>query len=108
MPVLTEQEVARRLHTGTARPHLAAELATACFTAASTSQLAIARVQGAALDGSTVTLYDRHKVRQGCVTHTVPAWARPLLRAAAFTHLAWFQAASSAGDESTGRASGSE
>ncbi|WP_053667320.1 hypothetical protein [Streptomyces sp. MMG1121] len=87
MPTLTEQEVARRLHAGTAHPHLAAELATACFTAASTSQLATARVQDAALDGSTVTLHDRHNVRQGCMTHIVPAWARPLLRAAAFTHL---------------------
>ncbi|MCF3137554.1 hypothetical protein [Streptomyces olivochromogenes] len=87
MPSLTEREVARRLHTGTAHPHLAAELATACFTAASTSQLSTARVQDAALDGSTVTLHDRHNVRQGCMTHSVPTWARPLLRAAAFSHL---------------------
>ncbi|MFE0509578.1 hypothetical protein [Streptomyces sp. NPDC058964] len=63
MPALTEREVARRLHAGTAHPYLAAELATACFTAASTSQLATARVQDAALDGSTVTLHDRHNVR---------------------------------------------
>jgi hypothetical protein len=87
IPALTEQEAARRLHTGTAHPYPAAELATACFTAASTSQLSTARVRDAALDGSTVTLHDRHNVRQGCMTHPVPAWARALLRAAAFTHL---------------------
>ncbi|MGV4986856.1 hypothetical protein ACVB8X_42750 [Streptomyces sp. NRAIS4] len=51
LSALTEQEVARRLCTGT-RPHLAAELATACFTAASRTQPATARLQDAALDGT--------------------------------------------------------
>ncbi|MGW7409750.1 hypothetical protein ACWGI9_39665 [Streptomyces sp. NPDC054833] len=86
-PPARERGFARRLRAGTAHPHLAVELATAWFTAASTSRLATARVQDAALDGSTVTLHDRHNVRQGCMTHPVPTWARPLLRAAAFTHL---------------------
>ncbi|MFD4051739.1 hypothetical protein ACFWSF_40930, partial [Streptomyces sp. NPDC058611] len=34
-----------------------------------------------------LALHDRHNVRHGCMTHPVPAWAQPLLRAAAFTHL---------------------
>ncbi|MFF4012305.1 hypothetical protein [Streptomyces sp. NPDC001717] len=87
LPDLTTKEVARRLHTGTAHPHLAAQLATACFTAASMSQLDTARVRDAALDGGTITLHDAHNVRQGCMTHTVPPWARPLLQAAVFAHL---------------------
>lgn len=45
MPPVTEAEVAWRLHRATAHPYLAAQLATAVFTAASTTQLATARVR---------------------------------------------------------------
>jgi hypothetical protein len=40
LPALTAAEIARCLHAATAHPHLAAALATVCFTAASTTQLA--------------------------------------------------------------------
>ncbi|EDY55697.2 hypothetical protein GT021_42145 [Streptomyces sp. SID5470] len=66
---------------------MAAHLAAAVVTAASTSQLDTARVLDLALDGTTLALHDCHNVRQGCTTHPVPVWAQPLLRAAAFTHL---------------------
>ncbi|MFJ8313124.1 hypothetical protein [Streptomyces sp. NPDC094147] len=82
MRPVTQAEVAFRLHRATAHPYLAAQLATAAFTAASTTQLATAHVRDLALDGSTLTLHD-HGLRQGCMTHHVPAWARPLLLAAA-------------------------
>ncbi|WP_328723561.1 hypothetical protein OHT52_31350 [Streptomyces sp. NBC_00247] len=82
MPPVTEAEVAWRLHRATAHPYLAAQLATAVFTAASTTQLATAHVRDLAPDGTTVTLHGRGP-RRGCMTHTVPAWASPLLRAAA-------------------------
>jgi hypothetical protein len=82
MPPLTEAEVAWRLHRATAHPYLAAQLATAVFTAACTTQLDTVHVHDLALDGSTVTLHD-HGLRRGCMTHIVPTWARPLLRAAA-------------------------
>lgn len=39
MPPVTEAEVSWRLHRATAHPYLAAQLATAAFTAASTTQL---------------------------------------------------------------------
>lgn len=84
LPALTEAEVAYRLHRATAHPHVAAELATAVFTAASTTQLNTAHVCDLAPDASTLTLHD-DGLRQGCMTHHVPAWARPLLLAAAFT-----------------------
>ncbi len=83
MPSLTEMEVAWRLHRATAHPYLAAQLATAVFTAASTTQLDTVHVHDLASDGTTLTLHD-HGLRRGCMTHHVPAWARPLLRAAAF------------------------
>ncbi|MGA5142985.1 hypothetical protein [Streptomyces azureus] len=83
---LAESQIARRLHAATAHPHLAAELATACVTAASMTQLDTARVTDAALDASTLMLHDRRNTRQGCMTHSVPDWARPLIRAAMFTH----------------------
>ncbi|MFJ9079463.1 hypothetical protein ACIRO3_30130 [Streptomyces sp. NPDC102278] len=83
MPAVTEAEVARRLHKATAHPHLSAQLATALFTAASTTQLDTAHVGDLGPDGTTITLHD-HGLRQGCTTHPVPAWARPLLRAAAY------------------------
>ncbi|MFF1546579.1 hypothetical protein [Streptomyces sp. NPDC058291] len=78
---LAESQIARRLHAATAHPHLAAELATACVTAASMTQLDTARVTDAAPDASTLMLHDRRNTRQGCMTHSVPDWARPLLRA---------------------------
>jgi hypothetical protein len=86
LTALTQSQIARRLHAATAHPHLAAELATACFTAASMTQLDTARVTDAALDASTLRLHDRQNARQGCMTHSVPDWARPFLRAAVFTH----------------------
>jgi len=86
LPTRIAIRVAHRLDR-TAHPHLAAHLAAAVVTAASTSQLNTARVLDLALDGTTLTLHDRHNVRQGCTTHPVPDWAQPLLRAAAFTHL---------------------
>lgn len=82
MPPVTEAEVAWRLHRATAHPYLAAQLATATFTAASTTQLATAHVRDLGPDGTTITLHD-HGLRRGCMTHPVPDWARPLLRAAA-------------------------
>ncbi|MFJ5546505.1 hypothetical protein [Streptomyces sp. NPDC093225] len=82
MPLATETEVAWRLHRATAHPYLAAQLATAAFTAASTTQLNTAHVRDLGPDASTITLHD-HGLRSGCMTHPVPAWARPLLRAAA-------------------------
>ncbi|MFD7015188.1 hypothetical protein [Streptomyces sp. NPDC059928] len=83
MPPVTEAEVAWRLHRATAHPYLAAQLATAAFTAASVTQLDTAHVHDLAPDASTITLHDRW-LRGGCMTHHVPAWARSLLRAAAF------------------------
>ncbi|MGW6939727.1 hypothetical protein ACWGF3_12100 [Streptomyces xanthophaeus] len=82
MPPVTEAEVAWRLQRATAHPYLAAQLATAVFTAASTPQLASAQVRDLGVDGTTITLHDQG-LRQGCMTHPVPDWARPLLRAAA-------------------------
>ncbi|MFE3527004.1 hypothetical protein ACFXOD_36615, partial [Streptomyces sp. NPDC059161] len=83
MPPVTEAEVAWRLHRATAHPYLAAQLATAAFTAASVTQLDTAHVHDLAPDASTITLHDRW-LRGGCMTHHVPTWARSLLRAAAF------------------------
>ncbi|MDX2854223.1 hypothetical protein PV342_38545 [Streptomyces sp. PA03-3a] len=84
MPALTETEVAYRLHSATAHPHLAAHLATAIFTATSTTQLDTAHLHDLAPDASTLTLHD-DGLHQGCMTHHVPTWARSLLLAAAFT-----------------------
>ncbi|WP_354645210.1 hypothetical protein [Kitasatospora camelliae] len=86
MQPTTTAEVAHRLHTATAHPHLAAALATAVFTAASDTQLMTAHPRDAAIDGTTVTLHDPDNLRFGCLTHPVPPWASPLLRAA--PHLA--------------------
>ncbi|MFI2241446.1 hypothetical protein [Streptomyces chrestomyceticus] len=82
MPPATTAEVAHRLHGATAHPHLAAELATAVFTAASVTQLDTVHVHDLAPDASTVTVHD-DGLRYGCVTHPVPPWARSLLQAAA-------------------------
>ncbi|MGP3990768.1 hypothetical protein [Streptomyces sp. 3N207] len=79
--------IASRLQAATAHPHLAAQLATACHTAASMPQLLTARVTDAALDARTLTLHDPANARQGCMTHHVPHWARPFLRATVFLHL---------------------
>ncbi|MFB6613069.1 hypothetical protein ACFCV9_02385 [Streptomyces sp. NPDC056367] len=72
MPHLTETEVAWRLHHATAHPYLAAHLATAVFTAASTTQLDTVHVRDLATDGTAITLHD-HGLRRGCMTHHVPA-----------------------------------
>lgn len=77
-------EVAFRLQSATAHPYLAAALATACFTAASTAQLATAYLPDLAPDAATITLHDRDGRRQGCMAHPVPDWARPLLLATAY------------------------
>lgn len=84
LTALAAAEVDHRLHTATAHPYLAAALATACFTAASTTQLATAHLTDLAPDAATITLHDRDAVRQGCMTHPVPHWARPLLLATAY------------------------
>ncbi|MFE5537436.1 hypothetical protein [Streptomyces sp. NPDC056492] len=81
IPQTTEAEVAWRLHRATAHPHVAAELATAVFTAASTTQLSTVHVHDLGPEASTITLHD-DGLRQGCLTHPVPLWARPLLMAA--------------------------
>ncbi|WP_380282472.1 hypothetical protein [Kitasatospora purpeofusca] len=82
----TATEVARRLHTATAHPHLAAQLATAVFTAASDAQLHTARPTDLADGAATIALHDPDGLRFGCLTHPVPPWARPLLLAAAYQH----------------------
>lgn len=83
MTASTAAEVAHRLHTATAYPHLAAALATAVFTAAATTQLATIHTTDLAGGATTVTLHDRSNLRQGCLTHPVPPWARGLLASAA-------------------------
>ncbi|MEU7318679.1 hypothetical protein [Streptomyces sp. NPDC007083] len=87
VPAADRSLIACRLQTATAHPHLAAQLATACHTAASVPQLGTARVTDAALDARTLTFHDPANVRQGCMTHPVPSWARPFLRATVFLHL---------------------
>ncbi|MCJ0871924.1 hypothetical protein [Streptomyces sp. AP-93] len=82
MPAVTEAEVAWRLHRATAHPYLAAQLATATFTGASTTQLATAHVRDLSGDATTITLHDQG-LRGGCMAHPVLEWARALLRAAA-------------------------
>ncbi|MFF2618964.1 hypothetical protein [Kitasatospora sp. NPDC058046] len=86
MPPATTAEVARRLHTATAHPHLAAALATAVFTAASDTQLATAHATDLAPHAATITLHDPDGLRHGCTTHPVPPWARPFLLAASYQH----------------------
>ncbi|MFI8850207.1 hypothetical protein ACIGW3_08455 [Streptomyces sp. NPDC053499] len=87
VPAADRSLITCRLQAATAHPHLAAQLATACFTAASMTQLRTARVTDAALDARTLTLHDSVNARQGCMTHPVPSWARPFLRATVFLHL---------------------
>lgn len=84
MRPITSAEVAHRLHSRAGYPHLAAELATAAFTAASTTQLATAHLTDLAADAQAITLHDPRRLRQGCLTHPVPPWARPLLKATAY------------------------
>ncbi|MFD0526017.1 hypothetical protein ACFQ1I_00210 [Kitasatospora arboriphila] len=81
MQPATTAEVAHRLHTATAHPHLAAAVATAVFTAASDTQLMTAHPGDLAPNGTTITLHDPDNLRFGCLTHPVPPWAQPLLRA---------------------------
>ncbi|WP_433543656.1 hypothetical protein ACQPZG_00020 (plasmid) [Streptomyces sp. CA-294286] len=83
---LDQRRIAQRLHAATAHPHLAAELATACFAAATMTQLSGARVADTAMDGTTLILHDRTQPYDPYVTHRVPHWAQVFLRAAAFTH----------------------
>ncbi|WP_331730118.1 hypothetical protein OHV05_35625 (plasmid) [Kitasatospora sp. NBC_00070] len=78
------EEIAHRLHAATAHPYLAAELATAVFTAASTTQLATAHLSDLTPAATAITLHDPGRLRQGCLTHPVPSWARPFLLAAAY------------------------
>jgi hypothetical protein len=84
LPVLTAAEVARRLRTATSHPHLAAALATACFTAASMTQLGTVHLTDLAPGAEAITLHDSLGQRQHCMQHPVPAWARPLLLAAVY------------------------
>lgn len=86
MATATATDVARRLHTATAHPHLAAQLATAIFTAASDAQLHTARPTDLTDGAATIALHDPDGLRFGCLTHSVPPWARPLLLAAAYQH----------------------
>ncbi|MFJ4192255.1 hypothetical protein [Kitasatospora sp. NPDC089509] len=78
------EEIARRLHTATAHPRLAALLATAVFTAASTTQLNTVHPRDLAPDAAAITLHDPRRLRQGCMAHPVPAWARPFLLATVY------------------------
>lgn len=84
LPALTAAEVALRLRTATAHPHLAAALATACFTAASMTQLGTVHLTDLAPGAETITLHDSLGQRQFCMRHPVPPWARPLLLAAVY------------------------
>jgi hypothetical protein len=84
LPALTTAEVAHRLRTATAHPHLAAALATACFTAASVTQLGTVHLTDLAPGAETITLHDSLGQRQHCMRHAVPPWARPLLLAAVY------------------------
>lgn len=87
MPPATAAEVAYRLPAATAHPHLAAALAAAVVTAASTTQLDTAHRADLAADASTLALHDPNGLRTGCLTHPVPPWARPVLLAAAYLHM---------------------
>ncbi|MGW6709599.1 hypothetical protein ACWGDE_32570 [Streptomyces sp. NPDC054956] len=51
------------------------------FTAASSTQLRTVHIHDLGPGASTITLHD-DGLRQGCMTHQVPLWARPLLLAA--------------------------
>ncbi|MFJ6701143.1 hypothetical protein ACIQM4_34520 [Streptomyces sp. NPDC091272] len=83
---LDQRRIAQRLHAATAHPHLAAELATACFAAATTTQISGVCVADTAMDGTTLILLDRTQPYDPYVSHRVPHWAQVFLRAAAFTH----------------------
>ncbi|GGT42576.1 hypothetical protein [Streptomyces chromofuscus] len=90
-PPLTEhtaQRVAHRLHAATARPRLAAALATALSTGASLQQLPTARSRDYDDTAAAVALHDRARYTDGCAAYPVPDWARVFLRASAcFTRL---------------------
>lgn len=91
MPALTEAEVARRLHRATAHPHLAPRRPTRHRCLHHTTGHRPHPRPGP--DASTLTLHD-DGLRQGCMTHQVPAWARPMLLAASF---AWRSASGTGG-----------
>lgn len=59
-------------------------MATACFTAASMTQLGTVHLTDLAPDAETITLHDSLGQRQHCMRHPVPPWARPLLLAAVY------------------------
>lgn len=84
MRASVSEEIAHRLHAATAHPYLAAELATAVLTAASTTQLATVHPGDLTPGATAITLHDPSGLRQGCLTHQVPSWARPFLLAAAY------------------------
>ncbi|QKW17666.1 hypothetical protein HUT16_00025 [Kitasatospora sp. NA04385] len=87
MPPATATEVARRLHTATAHPHLAAQLATAVFTAASDAQLQTARPSDLTAEAATIALHDADGLRFGsAASPTRAALGPPLLLAAAYQH----------------------
>lgn len=81
-------EAARRIHTATAHPQLAAALASTLFTGASFQQLATARSNDFQDALATLALHDRTHFTDGCATHPVPRWAEAFLRAATrYAHL---------------------
>ncbi|MCZ7430160.1 hypothetical protein [Streptomyces sp. WMMC1477] len=84
VPEATAGEVAHRLDTATAYPHLAAQLATAVFTAARLGQLDATRSRGLSRDAATLTLPTPEYPGSPGHPHPVPAWARPLLQAATY------------------------
>lgn len=75
-------EAARRIHTATAHPQLAAALASTLFTGASFQQLATARSNDFYDAPALLALHDRTRFTDGCATHPVPPWAAVFLRAA--------------------------
>lgn len=84
LPALTAPGAARRLRTATAHLHLAAALATACFTAASITQLGTVHVTDLAPDAEAITLHDW--LGQRPAPHAAPrtSLGRPMLLTAAY------------------------
>ncbi|MFJ3928533.1 hypothetical protein [Streptomyces sp. NPDC090022] len=82
------EEAARRIHTVTAHPQLAAALAATLFTGASFQQLATARSDDFHDAPALLALHDQARFTDGCATHPVPPWAIVFLRAATrYAHL---------------------
>ncbi|MFF4249071.1 hypothetical protein ACFYY2_32065 [Streptomyces sp. NPDC001822] len=81
-------EAARRIHSASSHPQLAAALATALFTGASFQQLTTARPGDFQENPATLALHDRTRFTDGCAAYPVPPWAAVFLRAATrYTHL---------------------